>query len=78
MMEEKLKDFLLECHNVGTVRRAQLARISKLIDNEIEEAIDSDPRFAIVVRDLLNGEDFDEIVYSAQLNCTVEEYMGLK
>jgi len=78
MTEEKLKDFLLECHKVWCVRRALLTTIGKLLDDEIEEALDSDPRFAAVFRGLLNGDDFRLIEDYAQLNCTVEEYIGLK
>lgn len=78
MTEEKLKEFLLECYKHWTIRRALLTTIGKLLDDEIEEAIESDPRFAAVFRGLLNGEDFSIIEDCAQLNCTVEEYIGLK
>lgn len=74
-MNEKLIDFLLECHKYWTIRRTLLATIGKLLDDEIEEAIDSDPRFAAVVRGLLNGDDFGLIEHQAQLNCAVEEYI---
>ena len=76
MTEEKLKDFLLECHKVWCVRRALLATIGKQMDETIDEAIESDPQFAAVVRGLLNGDDFSLIEDCAQLNCTVEEYIG--
>jgi hypothetical protein len=78
MTEEKLKDFLLECHKHWTIQRTLHAAIGKQIDNEIEEAIESDPQFAAVVLGLLNGEDFNIIEDCAQLNCTVEEYIGLR
>lgn len=78
MTEEKLKAFLFECHKVWSVKRVLLTAIGKQLDDEIEEALDSDLRFAAVVSGLLNGEDSDIIEDSAQLNCTVEEYIGLK
>lgn len=78
MTEEKLKEFLLECYKVWLIRRATLTTIGKLLDDEIEEAINSDPRFAAVFRGLLSDVGFGEIEKDAQLNCTVEEYLGLK
>ena len=78
MTEEKLKDFLLECHKVWYINRTLLATIGKQMDETIDEAIESDPRFAAVVRGLLNGEDFSIIEDCAQLNCTVEEYIWSK
>jgi hypothetical protein len=78
MTEEKLKEFLLECYKVWCVRRALLTAIGKLLDDEIEDELDSDPHFAAVFRGLLNGDDFSLIEDCAQLNCTVEEYIGLK
>lgn len=76
--EEKLKEFLLECHKLWSIQRTLYAAIGKQIDDEIEEVIESDPRFAAVVRGLLNGEDLNIIEDCAQLNCTVDEYIGLK
>ena len=78
MTQEKLKAFLVECLKVWSVKRVLFTAIGKLFDDEIEGALDSDPRFAAVVSGLLTGEDFDIIEDRAQLNCTVDGYIGLE